>query len=107
MAGEHILIVDDEKLIQSTLRGVLEDEGYRVTSAGTGEEALARLIDDAPGLVFLHIWMPGMDGLEGPGDMEPRRPETAGGVESVHDHRGTAVERPKVGAHDIVGKRRS
>ena len=64
MAGEHILIVDDEKLIQSTLRGVLEDEGYRVTAAGTGEEALARLIDDAPDLVFLDIEMPGMDGLE-------------------------------------------
>jgi two-component system nitrogen regulation response regulator NtrX len=70
MAGEHILIVDDEKLIQSTLRGVLEDEGYRVTSAGTGEEALARLIDDAPDLVFLDIWMPGMDGLEALAEMK-------------------------------------
>src|SRR6266436_9015263 len=76
MAGEHILIVDDEKLIQSTLRGVLEDEGYRVTSAGTGEEALARLIDDAPDLVFLDIWMPGMDGLEALAEMKHRRPET-------------------------------
>src|SRR5258705_13390681 len=80
MAGEPILIVDDEKLIQSTLRGVLEDEGYRVTAAGTGEGALARLIDDAPDLVFLDIWMPGMDGLEALAEMKHRRPDTAGGM---------------------------
>ena len=31
MPAEHILIVDDERAIQTSLRGVLEDEGYRVT----------------------------------------------------------------------------
>ena len=40
MAGEHILIVDDEPSIQATLRAVLEDEGYRVSTAGSGEEAV-------------------------------------------------------------------
>ena len=40
MAGEHILIVDDEQAIQTTLRGVLEDESYRVTTVGTGADAL-------------------------------------------------------------------
>jgi CheY-like chemotaxis protein len=34
--NEHILIVDDEPAIQSSLRGVLEDEGYRVTAVGSG-----------------------------------------------------------------------
>jgi CheY-like chemotaxis protein len=34
MPGEHILIVDDERAIRTTLRGVLEDEGYRVTAVG-------------------------------------------------------------------------
>jgi two-component system nitrogen regulation response regulator NtrX len=57
MAGEHILIVDDERAIQTSLRGVLEDEGYRVTAVGSAEEALARLSDDAPDLIFLDIWM--------------------------------------------------
>ncbi|MGH7400553.1 MAG: response regulator, partial [Candidatus Rokuibacteriota bacterium] len=46
MAGEHILIVDDERAIQTTLRGVLEDEGYRVTAVGSGEEAIARLQEE-------------------------------------------------------------
>src|SRR6516165_10783428 len=38
MAGEHILIVDDEPAIRSTLRDVLEDEGYRVSAVGGGIE---------------------------------------------------------------------
>ena len=44
MAGEHILIVDDEPAIQTALRGVFEDEGYRVTTAGTGEDALRLVV---------------------------------------------------------------
>ena len=104
MAGEHILIVDDEKLIQSTLRGVLEDEGYRVTAAGSGEEALARLIDDAPDLVFLDIWMPGMDGLEALAEMRQRRPETAVVMISGHATIETAVKATKLGAYDFIEK---
>jgi len=102
--GEHILIVDDEKLIQSTLRGVLEDEGYRVTAAGSGEEALARLIDDAPDLVFLDIWMPGMDGLEALAEMKQRRPETAVVMISGHATIETAVKATKLGAYDFIEK---
>ncbi len=45
MASEHILIVDDERAIQKALRGVLEDEGYRVSVAGSAQEAL----DASPG----------------------------------------------------------
>ena len=57
MAGEHILIVDDERAIQKALRGVLEDEGYRVTAVGTGAEALKAVADEMPDLVFLDIFM--------------------------------------------------
>ena len=41
MAGDRILIVDDERGIRSTLSGILGDEGYRPLAAGTGQEALA------------------------------------------------------------------
>src|SRR5881397_1468096 len=57
MAGEHILIVDDEPGIQATLRGVLEDEGYRVTAVGGGADALRVVADESPDLTFLDIWM--------------------------------------------------
>ncbi|HEU5197957.1 MAG TPA: response regulator, partial [Methylomirabilota bacterium] len=56
MANEHILIVDDEKAIQKALRGVLEDEGYRVTAVGSGSEALKAITEELPDVVFLDIW---------------------------------------------------
>ncbi|HTG11206.1 MAG TPA: response regulator, partial [Candidatus Eisenbacteria bacterium] len=86
MPGEHILIVDDERAIQTTLRGVLEDEGYRVTAVGSGEQALARLQDDTPDIIFLDIWMPGIvgSGLHGRGH-RPARGQL--------DHEAAAVRR--------------
>ena len=104
MAGEHILIVDDERAIQKSLRGVLEDEGYRVTSVGSAEEALARLADDAPDLVFLDIWMPGMDGLEALAEIKQRRRETAVVMISGHGTIETAVKATKLGAYDFIEK---
>ena len=104
MAGEHILIVDDERAIQRSLRGVLEDEGYRVTAVGSAEEALARLADDSPDLVFLDIWMPGMDGLEALAEIKQRRPETAVVMISGHGTIETAVKATKLGAYDFVEK---
>ncbi len=104
MAGEHILIVDDERAIQATLRGVLEDEGYRVTAVGSAQEALSRLSDEAPDLVFLDIWMPGMDGLEALAEIKQRRPETAVVMISGHATIETAVKATKLGAYDFVEK---
>ena len=52
MAGEHILIVDDEPAIRSTLRDVLEDEGYRVSAVGSGADALRFFADELPDLTF-------------------------------------------------------
>jgi len=104
MSAEHILIVDDERAIQTSLRGVLEDEGYRVTAVGSAEEALARLADDTPDLVFLDIWMPGMDGLEALAEIKQRRPETAVVMISGHGTIETAVKATKLGAYDFVEK---
>jgi len=39
MSGEHILIVDDERAIQTSFRGVLEDEGYRVFAVGSASDS--------------------------------------------------------------------
>jgi two-component system nitrogen regulation response regulator NtrX len=104
MASEHILIVDDERAIQKTLRGVLEDEGYRVSVAGTAKEALAQLQDEAPDLVFLDIWMPGADGLEALAEFQRIRPETAVVMISGHGTIETAVKATKLGAYDFIEK---
>jgi two-component system, NtrC family, nitrogen regulation response regulator NtrX len=104
MAAEHILIVDDERAIQKTLRGVLEDEGYRVTAVGSAPEALMRLQDEAPDLVFLDIWMPGVDGLEALAEFKRVRPETAVVMISGHGTIETAVKATKLGAYDFIEK---
>ena len=64
MAKERILIVDDEKNIVSSLISILSDEGYEVSLAGDGGEALELIQKDPPDLVILDIWLPGMDGIE-------------------------------------------
>jgi len=104
MPGEHILIVDDERAIQTTLRGVLEDEGYRVTAVGSGEQALARLQDDTPDIIFLDIWMPGIDGLDTLAEMKRLRPELAVVMISGHGTIETAVKATKLGAYDFIEK---
>ncbi len=104
MPGERILIVDDEKAIQTTLRGVLEDEGYRVSAVGSGPEALALVQDEAPDLVFLDIWMAGMDGLEALAELKRLRPESAVVMISGHGTIETAVKATKLGAYDFVEK---
>jgi two-component system nitrogen regulation response regulator NtrX len=104
MASEHILIVDDERAIQKALRGVLEDEGYRVSVAGSAQEALTRLQDEGPDLVFLDIWMPGADGLEALAEFKRIRPETAVVMISGHGTIETAVKATKLGAYDFIEK---
>ncbi|AFM24358.1 response regulator [Desulfomonile tiedjei] len=61
---KHILVVDDEKHICELYRSELEDEGYAVTIAHSGIEALEKVESDPPDLVVLDIQMPGMDGIE-------------------------------------------
>ena len=104
MAGESILIVDDEKAIQTSLQGVLEDEGYRVAAVGSGAQALSRLVEEVPDLVLLDIWMPGMDGLEVLAEIMRIRPDQTVVMISGHGTIETAVKTTKLGAYDFVEK---
>lgn len=61
---KKILLVDDEDSIHLLYREELEDEGYEVHSALSGEEALAQLKIIAPDLVILDINMPGINGID-------------------------------------------
>lgn len=61
---KHILVVDDEKHICELYQSELEDEGYAVTLAHSGKEALEAVERNPPDLIVLDIQMPGMDGIE-------------------------------------------
>ena len=60
----NILIVDDDPAVQLTIRLLLERAGHYVTVAGDGRKGLALFKADPFDLLFLDIFMPGMDGLE-------------------------------------------
>lgn len=64
MAGESILIVDDTPVNLKLTRILLVNEGYKVTTAASGEEALKLLRSYHPALVLADIQLPGIDGLE-------------------------------------------
>ena len=60
----HVLVVDDEAEIRSSLEEILAEEGYTVATAATAAEAKV-LIEDAPyDVVLLDIWLPDRDGLD-------------------------------------------
>jgi two-component system KDP operon response regulator KdpE len=64
MAGERILVVDDEPQIRRALRTALAGHGYDVTLAEDGREALVRIASTQPQVIVLDLVMPGLDGLE-------------------------------------------
>jgi two-component system, OmpR family, KDP operon response regulator KdpE len=61
---KQILVVDDEPRMVRFVRMNLELEGYQVSSANNGMEALEKIRDELPDLVLLDVMMPGMDGFE-------------------------------------------
>jgi two-component system, OmpR family, response regulator MprA len=60
----HILVVDDDPRITELLRRILAYEGYSVTIAASGDEALTRTLERPPDLIVLDIMLPGLNGLE-------------------------------------------
>ncbi|NEO87202.1 MAG: response regulator [Spirulina sp. SIO3F2] len=59
-----ILVVDDNPLNVDVLEELLEDAGFAVASAFSGDDAIALAKGEHPSLVLLDVMMPGMDGLE-------------------------------------------
>lgn len=64
MAGEPILIVDDNATNLKLVKVLLVKEGYQVQTAADAEEALKLLENSKPRLILMDIQLPGMDGLE-------------------------------------------
>lgn len=106
MRKSKILIIDDEAGIRRSLGGVLEDEGYAVTTAASGEEGLEQLTHDAYDVVLLDIWLPGIDGMETLSRVMAMTgaPKPAVIMISGHGTIETAVKATKLGALDFIEK---
>jgi DNA-binding response OmpR family regulator len=72
---KRVLVVDDDVRIQQLLIEELGDDGYEVSTASNGKDALSRLTTESerPDLVILDLRMPGMNGLEAIGIMLKRK----------------------------------
>ncbi|MCK5362595.1 MAG: response regulator [Gammaproteobacteria bacterium] len=64
MAGELILIIEDNEKNRKLSRDVLEVSGYRTLETDTGEEGVRLAREHEPALVLLDIHLPGIDGIE-------------------------------------------
>jgi two-component system cell cycle response regulator DivK len=64
MAGDRVLVVEDNEKNMKLFRDVLEATGYAPLEAGSGEEALTLAADHRPTLVLMDIQLPDMDGVE-------------------------------------------
>lgn len=100
-----ILIVDDEPGIRETLRGVLEDEGFAVDAAASGEECLKLAAENDYSCILLDIWLgKGIDGLDTLKMLREEGNDSAVVMISGHGNIETAVKSTKLGAFDFIEK---
>ena len=107
-----VLIVDDEEGIRESLSGILEDEGYDILTAKSGEEAIKSLRlatemigESSPDLVFLDIWLTGMDGIQTLQEIKAIKPDVPVIMISGHGNIELAVKAAKMGAYDFLENR--
>ncbi|MDH5639428.1 MAG: response regulator, partial [Nitrospinota bacterium] len=104
MKKYKILVVDDEENIRGVLFDILTDEGYSVSLAEDGETALRMIRAEAPDLVLLDIWIPGIDGLQTLKILKKISVNTEVVMMSGHGAIDTAVKATKLGAYDFIEK---
>lgn len=63
-AGLKVLVIDDSKTIRRTAETLLKKEGYEVVTAVDGFEALSKIADHKPDIIFVDIMMPRLDGYQ-------------------------------------------
>ena len=64
MNNTKVMVVDDSKTIRRTAETLLQREGYNVITAEDGFEALAKIADHKPDIIFIDIMMPRLDGYQ-------------------------------------------
>ena len=101
---KSVLVVDDEERVVQSIAGVLEDEGFQVTIAKNGEEAIELFQKKEPDITLLDIWMPGMDGIEVLKRIKGISPDCLVIMISGHATISTAMAAVKFGAFDFIEK---
>ncbi|MGE5237994.1 MAG: sigma-54-dependent transcriptional regulator [Chloroflexota bacterium] len=104
MPHETVLVVDDEEGIRESLSAILDDEGYAVLTASSGEQALTVVKQEVPDLVLLDVWLPEMDGIETLVRLKELHRDVPVVMISGHGNIEVAVKAIKSGAYDFLEK---
>jgi len=102
MIKEKILVIDDEAGIRSSLKGILEDEGYEVETAEKSDDGLNLLKKKNFDLILLDIWLPKMNGIEVLQKIKTMEENSQVVMISGHGTIETAVKATKLGAYDFL-----
>lgn len=104
MENAKVLIVDDEQNILLYLSEALEDEGYAITTKGSGQEAVSVLEKENFDLVLVDLKLRDIDGLEVMREVKKHSPDTIVIMLTGHGSLETAVEAMRFGAFDYLLK---
>lgn len=100
----RVLIVDDDVSLRRVLEYNLQEEGYEVLTAGSGEEGLRLFDERGAALVVTDLKMPGMGGFQLLREVKERSPDTVVIVITAFGAVEAAVEAMKTGAYDFITK---
>ncbi len=100
----RILVVDDEQHIRNSLAVWFREEGYDVSIASSGRDALAALTREGSNILLIDIKMPGMDGLELQRKVRELAPDATIIIMTAYASVETAVQALKEGAYDYIVK---
>jgi len=100
----RVLVVDDEPGIRNLLQRTVEEAGYSVVTAASGQEALDKMSEITVDLAMLDIKMPGMSGIEVLRQVSINWPDTCVIMVTGIGDAQTAVEAMKLGAYDYITK---
>jgi two-component system cell cycle response regulator len=104
MAGEKILLADDDRQLRETLRDFLAGQRYEVTAASDGHEALAALQEQEFALALLDLMLPGYSGLDLLSQLKARTPDTEVILFTGHAGLESAIQALRLGAYDYLVK---
>jgi diguanylate cyclase (GGDEF)-like protein len=102
--GKRILVVDDEESVRGFLSQVLSDDGHKITSAASGEEALEIFKKDPYPLVIADIRLGAMNGIELLQHIRKINPESQVIIITSHASLETAIAALRAGAYDYLIK---
>jgi len=100
----NVLIVEDHDRLREQLGRFYEQEGFKVTTAGCGEEALEKLSQEKFAIVVSDVKMPGIDGFELARQAREKYPDTDVILITAFGNIKQAVEAMKLGASDYITK---